>query len=119
MSTVRSLLGKCWRLLTLMIVSMLPFLAACSPSSGTPTPTSLTPEAGDELSQAGGRLVYGLTLSPSGVDPHVNASAELGIPLTSVYDTLVYRVPESKQEAGEQFVPGLAESWEVSEDGLT
>jgi peptide/nickel transport system substrate-binding protein len=63
--------------------------------------------------------VYGLTLSPSGVDPHVNASAELGIPLTSVYDTLVYRVPESKQEAGEQFVPGLAESWEVSEDGLT
>ncbi len=58
------------------------------------------------------RLVYGLTLAPSGIDPHVNASAELGIPLTSVYDTLIYQDPESGD-----FVPGLAESWEVSEDG--
>jgi len=31
-----------------------------------------------------GKLVYGLTLTPSGIDPHVNASSELGIPLTSV-----------------------------------
>jgi peptide/nickel transport system substrate-binding protein len=69
------------------------------PSSGfTPTPT---------------RLVYGLTLAPSGIDPHVNASSELGIPLTSVYDTLVYLDPEIGD-----FVPGLAEDWEVSEDNL-
>ena len=59
------------------------------------------------------RIVYGLTLAPSGIDPHVNASSELGIPLTSVYDTLVYR----DTETGE-FVPGLAERWEVSDDGL-
>ncbi|HEY65800.1 MAG TPA: ABC transporter substrate-binding protein [Caldilineae bacterium] len=58
------------------------------------------------------RLVYGLTLAPSGIDPHINASAELGIPLTSVYDTLIYQDPESGD-----FVPGLAESWEISEDG--
>ncbi len=61
-----------------------------------------------------GRIVYGLTLAPSGIDPHVNASSELGIPLTSVYDTLVYRDPEDGS-----FVPGLAERWEVSGDGLT
>ena len=48
------------------------------------------------------------------LDPHIHASSELGIPLRSVYDTLVYREP---QLLG--FVPGLAESWEVSEDGLT
>ncbi len=60
----------------------------------------------------GGRIVYGLTLSPSGIDPHVNASSELGIPLTSVYDTLVYQDP-----ATGEFVPGLAERWEVSDDG--
>lgn len=58
-------------------------------------------------------LVYGLTLVPSGLDPHVNASAELGIPLRSVYDTLVYRDAETLE-----FVPGLAESWEISLDGL-
>jgi peptide/nickel transport system substrate-binding protein len=58
------------------------------------------------------RLIYGLTLAPSGIDPHVNASSELGIPLTSVYDTLVYQNP-----ATGEFVPGLAERWEVSDDG--
>jgi len=80
------------RLFSLLIVSTL--LVGCAPRSG-------------------GRIVYGLTLAPSGIDPHVNASSELGIPLTSVYDTLVYQDPESGE-----FVPGLAERWEVSEDGL-
>jgi peptide/nickel transport system substrate-binding protein len=60
------------------------------------------------------RIVYGLTLMPSGFDPHVNSSSELGIVLRSVYDTLLYRDPQTKA-----VVPGLAEKWEVSEDGLT
>jgi len=59
-------------------------------------------------------LVYGLTLSPTGIDPHLNASSELGIPLQSVYDTLVFRDPESGQ-----FVSGLAESWSITDDELT
>ncbi len=59
-------------------------------------------------------LVYGLTLSPSGIDPHIHASSELGIPLRSVYDTLVYRDSETLD-----FVPGLAESWQISDDALT
>ncbi|OGO72433.1 MAG: hypothetical protein A2Z37_06770 [Chloroflexi bacterium RBG_19FT_COMBO_62_14] len=58
-------------------------------------------------------ITYGLTLSPTGIDPHINASLELGIPLSSVYDTLVFQDPESGA-----FVPGLAETWEISEDGL-
>ncbi|NWG15135.1 MAG: hypothetical protein HXY41_00735 [Chloroflexi bacterium] len=60
------------------------------------------------------RLVYGLTLQPSGIDPHINSSSELGIPLRQVYDTLVYRDPETTA-----FVPGLAAEWTVSDDGLT
>jgi peptide/nickel transport system substrate-binding protein len=60
------------------------------------------------------RLTYGLTLAPSGIDPHINASSELGIPLTSVYDTLVYQDPASGK-----FVPGLAQSWKISDDGKT
>jgi peptide/nickel transport system substrate-binding protein len=59
-----------------------------------------------------GTLRYGLTLSPTGIDPHLNASAELGIPLSSVYDTLVVQDP-----ATGQFLPGLAESWTISPDG--
>ncbi len=67
----------------------------------------------DQAVSQGPELVYGLTLVPSGIDPHINASAELGIPLRSVYDTLVYRDAETGD-----FVPGLATSWEVSPDGL-
>lgn len=59
-----------------------------------------------------GTLVYGLTLAPTGIDPHLNASSELGIPLSSVYDTLVFLDAESGG-----FVPGLAERWSVSPDG--
>ncbi len=69
--------------------------------------------AGCAKEAPGGSLVYGLTLAPSGIDPHIDASSELGIPLTSVYDPLVWLTPEG------EFVPGLAESWEVSDDGLT
>lgn len=62
---------------------------------------------------AGNRIVYGLTLNPSGFDPHIHVSNELGIPFFSVYDTLVYRHPQTMD-----FVPGLAERWEMSADGL-
>lgn len=69
--------------------------------------------AGGESSIASNRIVYGLTLTVSGIDPHVNQSSELGIPLRQVYDTLVYRDPATKA-----FVPGLASEWTISEDGL-
>jgi peptide/nickel transport system substrate-binding protein len=61
----------------------------------------------------GRRIVYGLTLIPRGFDPHIFISNELGIPFFSVYDTLIYRHPQELS-----FVPGLAERWEMSPDGL-
>ncbi len=62
----------------------------------------------------GTSMVYGLTLNPSGFDPHIHSSSELGIPFYSVYDTLIYRHPQTMD-----FVPGLAERWEMSADGLS
>jgi len=67
----------------------------------------------DDDEDLGTRLVYGLTLNPSGFDPQIHVSNELGIPFFSVYDTLVYRHPQTME-----FVPGLAERWEMSPDGL-
>ena len=90
--------------LTLFLAALA--LTACGPFSSDPQATT-EPGIGQ-----GGKLVYGLTLAPSGIDPHVDASSELGIPLTSVYDTLVY------QDLDGRFVPGLAERWEASDDGL-
>jgi peptide/nickel transport system substrate-binding protein len=84
------------RLRLLLAASMLA-LSACQP-----------------VPPASGELVYGLTLAPSGIDPHLNASSELGIPLASVYDTLVFLDPETGD-----FVPGLAKDWTISPDGMT
>lgn len=64
--------------------------------------------------QSASELHYGLTLAPTGIDPHLNSSVELGIPLSSVYDTLVFLDPESGE-----FVPGLATQWDISPDGQT
>jgi peptide/nickel transport system substrate-binding protein len=80
----------------LAILLVIPLLGACGGSASSTT-----------------QLTYGLTLSPSGIDPHINASSELTIPLRSVYDTLVFEDPINGG-----FVPGLAESWNVSSDGL-
>jgi len=85
------------------LLSLLPLLAVLLVGCSAPS--------------SGARIVYGLTLAPSGIDPHVNTSSELGIPLTSVYDTLVYQAPETGLETG-GFIPGLAERWEISDDGL-
>jgi peptide/nickel transport system substrate-binding protein len=78
-----------------LLAVLLIAIAACTPSA-----------------PASGSLVYGLTLAPSGIDPHLNASSELGIPLSSVYDTLVFLDPETGT-----FVPGLARDWTISSDG--
>lgn len=59
-------------------------------------------------------LSYGLTLAPSGIDPHIHASSELTIPLRSVYDSLVYRDPQTME-----FIPGLAQEWSISADAKT
>jgi peptide/nickel transport system substrate-binding protein len=84
---------KKFRLSAVISVAAVLLLVACRPASGK------------------SKLIYGLTLAPSSIDPHIGASSELGIPLTSVYDPLVWLTPEG------EFVPGLAERWEVSEDG--
>jgi peptide/nickel transport system substrate-binding protein len=99
------------RLLPILIV-LSTLIAGCCDSLPPPDSTA-TPAPSLPSDSTPTRLVYGLTLAPSGIDPHVNASSELGIPLTSVYDTLVYLDPDSGD-----FVPGLAEDWDVSEDEL-
>ena len=86
---------KTWSLCALLLIGLVG--AACTPDHDAPT-----------------TLNYGLTLAPTGIDPHLNASAELGIPLTSVYDTLVVQDP-----ATGEILPSLAERWEVSPDGRT
>jgi peptide/nickel transport system substrate-binding protein len=88
--------------LSVTFILLVFLFVACGNAENTPTPSGAEPT----------RLIYGLTLAPSGIDPHVNASSELGIPLTGVYDTLVYQDPDTGE-----FIPGLAERWDISDDG--
>ena len=102
------------RLLPILVLLSVALAGCCDPippSAPTATPA---PFPSSDFTPTPTRIVYGLTLKPSGIDPHINASSELGIPLTSVYDTLVYLDPERGD-----FVPGLAEDWDISEDGLS
>ncbi|MDW8172496.1 MAG: ABC transporter substrate-binding protein [Anaerolineae bacterium] len=87
------------RSLSLLMVTLSLLVGACTNTS--------------EVSSSTRRIVYGLTLSVSGIDPHINQNSELGIVLRQVYDTLVYRDPTTKE-----IVPGLASSWQISDDGL-
>ncbi|NJL55269.1 hypothetical protein HC928_08845 [bacterium] len=80
-------------------ICLIALLAACGSTAN---------EAGIER-----RITYGLTLIPSGIDPHIHSSTELGIVLRQVYDTLIYRHPDTLE-----FTPGLATAWTISDDGL-
>lgn len=90
------------RWLMLLSLSSLLLFAGCSGQQAA------------EPSVTTNRVIYGLSLEPTGIDPQINSSSELGIPLRQVYDTLVYRDPTTKD-----FVAGLASSWVMSEDGLS
>jgi len=58
-------------------------------------------------------ILYGITSDILVLDPHISDSIEAGIVFRQLYDTLVYRT-----ESGD-FTSGLAQSWQVSDDGLT
>jgi peptide/nickel transport system substrate-binding protein len=90
------------RLWKLWFVSVI-FLSACSPEDTSTVIDTSTPTV----------LRYGLVFDPATLDPHLTESVEAGIVLRHVYDTLIYRDPDTLN-----FVPGLASDWAVSEDGL-
>jgi peptide/nickel transport system substrate-binding protein len=103
-----------WTPMAMALIVIIALVPACAPAGGhggsaaTPSPTASPPAT--QIPQ-GGKIVYGLTLIVSGIDPHQGASSELGIFLTSVYDPLVWQTSEGK------LVPGLATSWDISDDG--
>lgn len=63
--------------------------------------------------QFGGILRAGMQTDPVGLDPHLTTATATRNMLENVYDTLVML------NSSGAIVPGLAESWEASDDGLT
>lgn len=83
--------------------------AATEEPTATPTDTTATeqPEA-----TVGGNMVVGITIDPDTIFPWKATQFQAFRMLENVYDTL------TAFDADLNVVPGLAESWEVSEDGL-
>jgi peptide/nickel transport system substrate-binding protein len=87
-------------------ISLVVLVLALSGLFGAGAPVALGQEA-----TAGGDITVGLDFEPDSLDPHVTPYAVSHTVMMNVFDTLVWR-----DQAGE-FQPGLAERWEVSDDG--
>lgn len=86
----------------LLIFSLLPLFARGNGEA--------SPETGDR--EARGHLDFALSGNPDTLDPHATRGTLTFQVVRSIYDTLL----EPNQEG--EIVPALAESWEVSPDGL-
>jgi peptide/nickel transport system substrate-binding protein len=70
-------------------------------------------EGEGEQAQSGGTLVFGAASDPTNLDPAFASDGETFRVLRQMYETLLTTEP-----GGTEAVPGLAEDFEVSEDGL-
>lgn len=68
----------------------------------------------------GGTLIFGRGGDSVGLDPAFEVDGESFKVCDNIYDTLVqYKVESEELDERTELEPGLAESWESSEDGLT
>ena len=110
-STRRHPYGLCTMLLLALVAS------ACGGTSGDEADQAA--DVGAEAATVEGEpdldasFVYGYAITVSRLDPHLASISWDATTLFPVYDRLVHLTPSG------EFIPGLAESWEFSEDGLT
>jgi peptide/nickel transport system substrate-binding protein len=89
-------------------------LAGCASATEEPTtePTETTSATAEPEPTSGGSMVVGITVDPDTIFPWKATQFQAFRMLENVYDTL------TAFDADLNVVPGLAESWEVSDDGL-
>ena len=67
-----------------------------------------------QASEDGGTLIFNNTTNPSGLDPHITGAVASWFVMDQVFDRLLRLDPDTSEPG-----PSLAESFEVSDDGLT
>ena len=92
-------------------------LAACAPAGPTPGQAADTGGGSGGVAPApkpGGTLTFALArdITRKGLDPNVGGGQPDIVLWTQLFDTLLYQDPRDQS-----LKPGLAESWDVSEDG--
>lgn len=105
-----------FRKVVLVVASVLLLLAlaACGPKAApTTAPTPLPPEATAAGPREGGTIIVGLQAEPTSLDSHQISDYNSARATYGMYDSLLHFKDESTEVE-----PGLAESWEISDDGL-
>jgi len=105
------MLGACSPTPEPTVVEEQPTEVVAEPTAVVEEPTA-EPEVG-ACPAEGGQLVVGLSWEPSKIDPHRTAAENGVLPIMQACETLVIN------DGTGTFVPGLAESWEMSDDGLS
>ena len=70
-------------------------------------------DGGDGGSAGGGVITHNLASEPKTIDPALNTAADGHQIISTVFEGLC------RLDEHEQAIPGMAESWEISEDNLT
>lgn len=94
-----------------LVAALALVVTGCTSGGGNTSPSS-APE-GSGAAAAGGALVIGVTSDPDTLDPWKATQFQAVNVLQNLYGTL------TEFDADLNVVPGLAEKWDVSEDGLT
>ncbi|MGG6313173.1 ABC transporter substrate-binding protein [Paenibacillus macerans] len=87
--------------------------SATEPQTQTQTQTPAAAENGTEKVKDGGTVRVAMATEPDNLDPYLSAATDTGSMMDNVFDGLF--------EAGEkgELIPAIAESYQVSEGGLT
>jgi len=106
-----------WKMAVLGVNALLLVLAGCQTQRGEPgaPPEGQAASANgvDPVQPAGGELTFALATSPDSLDPHRSGLAVAVRVIRTIHDSLVV------QDDNGQIKPWLAESWDISDDGLT
>lgn len=117
---------KLFALLSLLVIASMA-LAACGGTTEAPASTDEAPATDAPSTEGGEEAASGFTSKdpttfvdasfgePDSFDPAYDYETQGGEVLINVYDRLV----QYKGESTSEFEPMLAESWEISEDGMT
>lgn len=97
-----------WLRATVAVLATVATVAVVTGCTAAPGPSSDSASGGDTLTYA----ISGGTLSSGKMDIHSSAFQVTALVMRNSFDSLVYQNPDGS------FVPWLAKSWEISDDGL-
>lgn len=107
--------GKLWLFAVMMLLVLSTVLAACNGGDGDSGEKEDSSSSGDSADNGnGGTLVFGRGGDSTSLDPSRTTEGETFKVTINLYETLL-----TFEDEGTAVEPGLAKSWEPSEDGLT